>query len=63
MFAATNALGLGIDAPSIRAVVHAGSPSKIQDYAQELGRAGRDGPPSEAINSRFNREVDADMRE
>jgi superfamily II DNA helicase RecQ len=46
---ATNALGLGVDIPDIRVVIHAGRPRKLRDYAQESGRAGRDGLPSESI--------------
>lgn len=46
---ATTALGLGIDAPSIRAVIHFGQLNTLPAYAQESGRAGRDGLPSEAI--------------
>jgi superfamily II DNA helicase RecQ len=46
---ATNALGLGVDIPDIRVVIHAGTPRKLRDYAQESGRAGRDGLASEAI--------------
>lgn len=49
VFTATNALGLGIDAPSIRTVVHTGIPFDLRQYGQESGRAGRDGRRSEAI--------------
>ena len=49
VFVATNALGLGIDAPYIRVVIHMGVKSRITDYAQESSRAGRDGEKSEAI--------------
>lgn len=49
VFAATNALGLGVDAPTIRVVIHVGMIRRIRDYSQESGRAGRDGEPSEAI--------------
>jgi len=49
VFAATNALGLGIDAQSIRVVVHVGISKKMRNYVQESGRAGRDGLKSEAI--------------
>jgi superfamily II DNA helicase RecQ len=49
VFVATNALGLGVDAPTIRVVVHVGVVRRLRDYAQESGRAGRDGGASEAI--------------
>jgi superfamily II DNA helicase RecQ len=52
VFTATNALGLGIDAPTIRAVIHVGIRDSLAQYAQESGRAGRDGVSSEATMMR-----------
>jgi superfamily II DNA helicase RecQ len=46
---ATSALGMGVDIPDIRCIIHIDWPWSILDYAQESGRAGRDGLRSEAI--------------
>ena len=46
---ATSSLGLGLDIPNARAIIHIERPYSLLDYAQESGRAGRDQIPSESI--------------
>ena len=49
VLACTSAFGMGVDIPDVRCVLHAGLPDCITDYAQQSGRAGRDGQPSECV--------------
>jgi ATP-dependent DNA helicase RecQ len=58
---ATSAFGMGIDRPGVRFVLHASVPGSLDEYYQEIGRAGRDGQPATAVC--FYRPADLGLRQ
>ena len=60
---ATVAFGMGLGIPDIEQVIHVGPSTDIDDYAQEIGRAGWNNAPSKAILiAKYNRYASQEMK-
>ena len=60
---ATIAFGMGLDVPDIQQVIHIGPSTDIEDYAQEIGHARRNGLPAKAILvAKYNRYASEEMK-
>jgi superfamily II DNA helicase RecQ len=62
---ATNALGMGVNFRNIRTVIHYGPPRQMDDFIQEIGRAGRDNLSAVSIlmyNGMLLRKCDTQMK-
>lgn len=46
---ATNALGVGVNFPNVRHIIHYGPPKEMEELVQKIGRAGRDSRPAFAL--------------